>query len=82
MPFVETEPGRHILAGAQRMEVEQDGFTVHRFRGGGVRNHYFMACVFAWRMWAHRAGGWREREAVSLLGAISSDTWRRAANGL
>jgi len=81
MPFVESAPGRHILTGAQRMEVEQDGFTIHRFRGGGVDNHYFMACVFAWRMWAHSARGWREREDISLVGAITADAWRREATG-
>jgi hypothetical protein len=55
--FQESELARHILAGAQRIEAQDtSGLTVYRFRSGAVENHWFMACVFAWRIAEHLYG--------------------------
>ena len=55
--FLASDVVRHILAGAQRVEAaDATGGTVLRFRSGAVENHWFMACVFAWRIMEHLCG--------------------------
>lgn len=58
LPFEKSAEAQHILTGAQREEKldARTGFTMLRFRGGNVVNHWFMAAAFA-RLIARRQGG-------------------------
>lgn len=71
--FADSAPARHILAGAQRIEVsDRAGQTVYRFRSGALENHYFMAAVFAWRIAEHLHGRRFEAGDVGLIGELSA----------
>lgn len=67
--FLESDVACHILAGAQRIETtDTAGYTVHRFRSGSVENHYFMACVFAWRIAEHVRRRYVSPREIGLVG--------------
>ncbi len=69
IPFAESVPARHILAGACRIEARDgNGLTVYRFRSGSVENHWFMASVFAWRIAEHMRGRRVRVDEIRLVG--------------
>jgi hypothetical protein len=76
VPFLESEPARQILTGAQRTETFHNGMTARRFRGGRAENHYFMACVFAWRICAHERGGRVPANGIRLVGSTATQELR------
>ena len=70
LPFVESEPGQHLLTGSQRVEkTDRNGLRGLKFRWGNVENHYLMACVFA--------AGMARRQLVRVADVRSADVSER-----